>query len=156
MKTYMGIDPGSTGAVAVISSEQVRVKQIPLTANKECDIKEIVSFLDPYFPNITICYIEKAQSMSNQGVKSMFTYGKTYGMLRAMLEIMGVPYQEISPQSWKKHFSLIKKTKADSIAVAMKIFPMLDKSVFFGPRGGKKDGVAEALLIAEFCKRKVR
>lgn len=160
IKKFMGIDPGLKGAIAIITDSSapnvVFADEMYKTSNNEIDIKKIMMKMQEIttvYGQISFCFLEKAQAMSKQGVISTFNYGKGYGMLRAFLEIYNIPFQEIHPMKWKKEFSLVKTTKDDSISVARKMFPELTDESFITPRGRKKDGIAEALLLAEFCKR---
>ena len=150
---HIGIDPGKQGAIGIIELNDVvdfKIFDMPLLFNKEIDGNEIYKILGVYLYEKPVCFIEKAQSMPAQGIVSVFKYGMGYGKLLACLEILKIPYQEISSQKWKKHFSLIKKDKRESVAVAKKLFPEIE---FETKRGRLLDGRAEALLIAEYCRR---
>ena len=94
--------------------------------------------------------------MPKQGVVGVFNYGIGYGAIRAALQIGMYPFQEITPMKWKKEFALIKKEKEDSVAVAHQLFP--NAPLFRDKRGGGKvilHGRAEALLMAEYCRRRM-
>ena len=157
MNYFIGIDPGQKGALSIIShyhyddNKFIHVIDMPLFPSKEINTIGVREFFSVIISRESICYIEKAQSMPRQGVTSTFNYGQGYGKLKAVLEILGISYQEISPQLWKKEFSLIKKDKKDSVTVAMKLFPEI---TFKTPKGRLLDGRAESLLIAEYCRRK--
>lgn len=93
---------------------------------------------------------EMVEEAAPQGVVGMLNYGIGYGKYLGMLEACGIPYGEIHPMTWKKEFTLIGKPKEGSIAVAKAIFPHVVDSL-----SRKKDhGRAEALLIAEYARRK--
>lgn len=156
--TFIGIDPGKQGAIAFIDTqdgERLFLHDIPLLPNGDINVRSIYSFLKMREPEESICFIEKAQPMPKQGVKGVFTYGCGYGCLLAILQIWGFPYQEIPSSKWKKHFSL-SKDKGESIVKCLELFPTLIKDNFYTPRGRMKDGRAEALLLAEYCRRKAR
>lgn len=89
--------------------------------------------------------------MPKQGSVSMFTFGENYGWLKGVLDMAEISYQEIAPQTWKKEFNL-NSDKAKSIEVARQLFPKVN----FTPAGCRKpsDGMAEALLMAEYARRK--
>lgn len=152
-KYYIGIDPGKKGAIAIIDQDMKLINsyEMPLTASKEIDSKEIFNILGSYsIIHTTKIILEHAQSMPSQGVKSMFNYGRGYGKLQAVIECLEIPYIEIKSQKWKKEFNLIKKDKKDSVLVAHKLFP---KEVFQTPRGRLLDGKAESILMAEWGRR---
>lgn len=82
----------------------------------------------------------------------MFNFGKSAGFIEGVLQAYGIPYQLITPQKWKKEFSL-GHSKEDSITVCKRLFP----SVKLLPTDRCKkesDGMAEALLMAEYARRK--
>lgn len=151
-KSYIGIDPGQKGGITVISDEIYSFEML-LTPNKEIDCRNIFLLLENLRDNenYVFCVIEKSQSMSKQGVKSTFNYGRGYGELLAILKILEIPFQEISSMKWKKEFSLIKKTKKDSVSIAKKLNPI---EKFETKRGRLMDGKAESFLIAEWGRRK--
>ena len=75
--------------------------------------------------------------------------GYNYGKLIDALEISGIDFIEVRPQKWKKHFGLSKDKKA-SVELASVLYP---DNVYYGPKGGLKDGRAEAFLMAEYARQ---
>lgn len=150
MKTYIGIDPGATGAMAVLLGDgRVEIYDREEIFEGENMVFSFLSqALSPDWE--TFAAIEKAQAMPKQGTVSMFNYGVNYGRWLQSLDDVGIPYQEIPPANWKKEFSLIHQDKQRSIEVAKNLFPSLSDKLT-----KKKDhGRAEALLIAEYARRK--
>ena len=177
MKTYIGIDPGQKGAIAIIDvmgthcNDQIVIHDMPLLPDKEIDsykLKEYLLSSNPKNIHPWFCILEKAQAMPLQSSNAGFTYGVGYGEIKSVLKILEIPYMEIRPQIWKKHFSLSKAkkdtvakkaaqkaaAKKQAVAKAMSLFPSIPKEDFYGPEGGLKDGRAEALLMAEFGRSK--
>ncbi len=145
----IGIDPGQKGAIGIIDSSFVEVKDMFLLPSNEIDTKKIYKYIKNKQKETsieTICFIEKAQAMAKNGSTSIFTYGEGYGKTKAVFEILEIPYIEIRPVAWKKYFGL-NNDKTKAITFAMKLFPNVN---FYGTKGGKKDGRAEALLIAKY------
>ncbi len=148
---FIGIDPGQKGAIGMIQLHTLNDHEE--TYDMVIQGKELYSILRnikdghgvPVF-----CVLEAAQPMPKQGVKGIFTYGIGYGKIKAVLEILEIPFQEIHPSKWKKEFSLNKKGKAGSIKVAQQLFPNIS---FETERGRLLDGRAEALLLAEYGRR---
>ena len=69
-----------------------------------------------------------------------------------MLDACNIETKLVSPQKWKKEFNL-DSDKQKSIDTAKKLFP--DVNLFRTNRCTKEhDGMAEALLIAEYGRRK--
>lgn len=149
---YIGIDPGQKGAIAILKdSEPPEVHDIPLLPDNSIDswkLYHLLPLMDVQNDEI-YCILEKAQSMPKQGVKGVFTYGIGYGKILAALEINRIPFKEIHPTKWKKHFSL-SSDKKQSASTCMSLFPGVP---LYGPQGGLKDGRAEALLMAFYAKQ---
>lgn len=53
-----------------------------------------------------VCCIEQVHALHGNGVTSSFNFGTTYGWLLGMLDAIGISYQPIMPQRWKKEFGL--------------------------------------------------
>jgi len=164
MKTYVGIDPGKTGAVAFIQefggvvfidAEKVELSELGAMIGKDAFV-----------------LLEKVQAMPGSrerrlaagiaagkpgeevevggGASGMMNYGIGYGEYRGMLKALRIPFAEIHPATWKAAFALFRQPKERSIAVAKQLFPSVADSLT-----RKKDhGRAEALLIAEYARRK--
>lgn len=150
MKTlFIGIDPGKNGGIAYIDAENGSYETKPYTDGGL--LWTCGKFFDSYYK--VICCLEKVSARPGQGVVSMFNFGQNYGYIRGVLESHCIPYQEITPQKWKKEFGL-NSEKAASAEVCRKLFP--DVSLLATPRCKKAhDGMAEALLMAEYARRKL-
>ena len=148
MKTYIGIDPGKSGAMAIIRPDD-NIEIVPFEAVK---YSKTMAFLCQEGNPITCC-VEKVGAMPGQGVVSMFNFGHNLGLIEGLLKAYGIPYQLVPPQTWKKEFSL-SSDKAKSIEVCQKLFP--DVSLLPTERSRKpNDGMAEALLMAEYARRRM-
>lgn len=67
------------------------------------------------------------------------------GLLEGLGEALGYEVVTVRPQEWKRYFHL-GPVKADSIALALKKWPSLAKTI---TKAGD-DGLAEAALIAQW------
>ena len=147
MKAYVGIDPGKSGAIAIILQDGT-VETYTFDANVYVHTLRFLS--QKYTP---ICCLEKVGAMPGQGVVSMFNFGHNFGFIEGLLQAYGVPYQLVPPQTWKKEFSLTSD-KAKSIEVCQKLFP--NANLMATNRSRKpNDGIAEAVLMAEYARRKL-
>jgi len=148
---YVGIDPGQSGGIVIMSSSTtyrtIQVEVIPAT---ERDIWELLTRLTGA---LCTAVIEKVHSMPGQGVASTFKFGVGYGGLRMALIAAGIPFEEVTPRSWQKALGIPPKKKAESNsrwknrlkAKAQQLFPRVE---------GITLKTADALLIAEYCRRK--
>ena len=94
MKIYIGIDPGASGAIAIIAGEDKWVYDFDdsfgfgvLKDAKKADCKAV---------------IEKVSAMPGQGVSSMFSMGENLGRWVGRLEALEIPFDYVTPQRWKK------------------------------------------------------
>lgn len=147
----IGIDPGKSGALAVMyideNNEPIRYKVIPFDAAEYRDI--LATCVD----SRVVCCVEKVGAMPGQGVVSMFNFGHNLGLIEGLLQAYKIPYQLVPPQKWKKEFSLSGDKQA-SIDVCKKLFPHIN--LLPTPRCRKEnDGMAEALLMAEYARRRL-
>ena len=155
MKLFMGIDPGLDGAIATVSDcgADVAVYDIPnmQTGNKtEVDLMTLRAVLEHALERaeLVTCCIERVHSMPKQGVASSFNFGKTAGILLGMLAAMKVPFQQVTPQEWKKKMMNGQGKEKDAARqVAGQMFPTADLHL------KKHHNRADALLIAEYCRQ---
>jgi len=146
VKTFVGIDPGKSGALAVLYPNG-SVETQPFNAVNYVDVLSGLRGSD------VICCVEKVSAMPGQGVVSMFNFGHNLGFIEGVLQANGIAYQLVPPQTWKKEFSL-SSDKAKSIEVCQKLFPKV--SLLATDRSRKpSDGIAEAVLMAEYARRKL-
>jgi crossover junction endodeoxyribonuclease RuvC len=141
--TYVGIDPGAKGAFAILDNGTVDV--LPL------DMEEFTAAMRRLDPKQTRVVLEHVSAMPGQGVVSMFTFGTGWGRIMGVLEALRIPYELVKPQKWKKAFS-VTGDKNSSIAVAKRLYPGIDLRRTERSRKDD-DGLAEALLMAEYARR---
>ena len=147
---YLGIDPGKRGAVAyLMETERGWVENVHPIG----DLPQLLHRLIRTGKPIRCC-LERVHAMPKQGVSSTFSFGVNFGWCKGLLEAHGVSYQEIPPERWKKEFTLIGADKKKSIEVCKRLFPEADLKLTDRARTDS-DGMAEALLIAEYARRKL-
>ena len=152
----IGIDPGLDGAIAAIDTHGsfITVFDIPtftLQGNKgkkkrTLDLRGTFEIFENLMEGKNcIAYIELVHSMPKQGVRSMFTLGETFGALKMALTALKIPFEEVTPQQWKKAMLHgMPKDKDASRYKAQQLFPSV-------PLSRKKDhNRADALLIAGY------
>lgn len=143
---YIGIDPGKDGAMAIIL-EAGGIEIVPFSLEGYRDA------LAECPPMECRCCLERVGPMPKQGVTSMFNFGQNYGFIQGLLTAYSIPYQLILPRTWKGEFGL-NSEKANSVAVCKRLFP--DVSLLRTDRCKKDhDGMAEALLMAEYARRRL-
>lgn len=138
---YIGIDPGKTGAMAVLDDKGNYINVLDFGQ------EGLMSTLINYAPAVKFAYLEKVHSMPGQGVVSTFSFGENFGWWQGVLGSLGIPYTTIRPQDWMKKYSLQKSSPSDKpgLSVARELFPGAPLSL------KKHHNRADALLIARAC-----
>lgn len=146
--TYIGIDPGKTGAIAVLTpswGDGQFVLDMPYIGD-EPDVRTIHGLISGFCDACVA--IERQQAMPHQGVTSTFTTGKGFGMLLAVIYIANAKVLVPRPTEWKKSMGIPPKSDKDySRMLAKRLFPTAELHRV------KDHGRAEALLLAEWCRR---
>jgi crossover junction endodeoxyribonuclease RuvC len=91
------------------------------------------------------CFIERVNAMPGQGVSSVFSFGRSYGLVLGALGALRVPVHLVSPADWKRRMRL-DRDKNSARAMATRMFP--DAGHYF-TRVRDHDR-AEAALLAWF------
>lgn len=160
MRIDIGIDPGLSGAVAVLADgEGVAVHDMPVRevdGKREVDGMELAGLIRDIrriYPgaDFAAC-IETVFAMGRGkdgagGAAAMQCLGDARGCARGVLEALGVPYTRAASTSWKRSFGLIGQGKDASRQAALRLFPGLAGEL----KRKKDDGRAEALLIAKWA-----
>lgn len=150
--SYLGIDPGKMGAMALLSHE-TRTSAPAVTSvftfkdKTEADIWNHLSELLQAH-EIHKAVLENVSSSPQMGVTSAFTFGKGYGFLLGMLAASGLSYELVTPQVWERKLGCLSKgNKKITRAKAQQLYNGQTKVTH---------GNADALLIATYCSRKER
>lgn len=143
-RAFIGIDPGASGALAILCGTDIYTTPY--------DLDEYVSLLRLCPPEQSFAIVEHVGAMPGQGSVSMFNFGMNFGMIQGVLSALKIPYELVRPQKWKKEFSCTSD-KNTSISAAKRLFPNVNLK---RTERCKKDhdGIAEALLLAEYGRRK--
>lgn len=157
-KCYLGLDVGSNGGMAIIHEGYV-----DLFSFHDYDMGDICEELKIVNEQHE-CYavVEDVHSVHGSSAKANFTFGYNKGWIVGMLTAMRIPYSMIPPKEWqggvwercdKVMEGRKVKTKETSINCAKRIFPNVD--LLRTPRCTKADdGICDALLMAEYARRK--
>jgi crossover junction endodeoxyribonuclease RuvC len=157
---YIGLDPGSTGAMAAVNNEGELLEwgRFPLVKvgnKKVLDIQGISVWIEERGINMGVrVTVEKVHAMPGQGVTSMFSFGRSFGILEGIVISQNLPIQYAAPQAWQKVMLAGKPrgkgaTKTSAVAAACELWPQLHKTL----KVKAAWGVADAALIAEYGRR---
>ena len=171
-RAYIGIDPGMSGAIAILEPNKPPVLMVmPILAKVELDVDKIGGIV--YNRNNVHVVIEDVHSVYGSSAAAMFSFGFGCGSLFTILKLARVSFTKVPPKTWQKEMwqgvkpvmiNTGKKnkdgspkykidTKATSLLAATRLFPNTD---FRASDKCKKphDGIIDSLLMAEFGRRK--
>lgn len=169
MTYYLGCDPGLSGAICVLSPESgmARFWDIPTVTivksikkkRRVVDIAElwriICSIKTTYGTDIKTVTLENVHAMPHEGVTSAFSFGRTFGIIEALLIAASLEPKKVEAAVWKRKFGLLmpKETaKATKKATSIAKFVELSgcPSDVLIPKGHRvpSDGYADSALIA--------
>tara|TARA_R110002020_G_scaffold115383_1_gene265298 strand:+ start:5719 stop:6177 length:459 start_codon:yes stop_codon:yes gene_type:complete len=139
-RAFLGIDPGKTGGLALVweNAQLYEAWKIP---ESERDLWDLFKHVREF---TLFAMIEKVHSSPQMGVRSAFSFGRSYGMLRGMLNALELPFDEVSPVKWQ-NWQKCKTggNKNISKSRAQQLFPNLKIT----------HAIADSLLIADYCRQ---
>lgn len=178
-KYYIGIDPGKTGSVAILDEDGrvFSLKDTPIIG-KEYDKAEMIAILNKYENCHAV--LEDVHATQMGGKVSNFDFGRGKGLWEMALMSLKIPHTMVKPKAWQKEMwqgvniqykptarrnkkgEPVKKvdTKATSLLAAKNLFPnqefrnISDKTG--KPLSSINDGLVDAILMAEYCRRKFK
>ena len=146
----IGIDPGLTGALALLrNGEFAEVFDMPTSGRgvggkQDINHQELCRLLREMPP--CTAYVQHVWGFNKGGVQqssaSGFHLGKTVGAVHMGLAAYGMPMELVTPQKWKKSLGLIGTDKDAARTRAIQLLPTAPLSL------KKHIGRADALLIA--------
>ena len=150
----IGIDPGLSGALAILENKRVLgIFEMPVMPEGKKNKRQLNSaqLVNILRDNIKInkeiaVVVEQVNAMPGQGVTSMFNFGQTFGAIKGVCAALNLPIYFVRPSKWKKHFELINSSKDSSRTKAIEMYPSLSAQL-----AKKKDvNKSDAILIARF------
>jgi crossover junction endodeoxyribonuclease RuvC len=161
-----GIDPGISGALGLLEDRAfLAVTDMPTKAKfegndkKQVDGAAVAAMLREWAPDLVV--IEAVHASPTYGgppiscracgrpknlmaPSAAFNFGDNFGMLKGVVQALGIELVMIGPVKWKNRAKLIRTEKEDSRALAARLFPGATDDL----KRKKDNGRAEALLIA--------
>ena len=153
MTIILGIDPGLAGALALVRDGRlIRCDDMPSEATgssgrikRRVDAAALAWLVRQYRDEDDglIAVVESVASRPGQGVAGMFSLGDSAGVVRAVLQTVGVRLEFVAPARWKRAMGL-GADKGHARTMASQRWP--EQHAMFARV--KDDGRAEAALIA--------
>jgi|TARA_R110000868_G_C10636672_1_gene743712 crossover junction endodeoxyribonuclease RuvC len=144
----MSIDPGLSGAIAVFEGgaliEIIDMPTHELTRNgkakRQISASALAGIFTQHDPRHVI--VEKVSAMPGQGVTSMFSFGRSLGIIEGIIAAYNIPATYVMPSVWTKGIGR-GAGKDASRARACELYPSHQKQF----ARVKDDGRADAVLI---------
>jgi hypothetical protein len=155
MNNYAGIDPGRNGGLALIEADNtIRVWPMPEKQERGVNVEDVIDIIRSW-PLGTIAGLEYNMGRPGEVPDYAFRFGLQTGQLDGTLRGLGIAVTHIYPQAWMKRLGLTGKRDDPKLhyrrKLLEKIYPHATRLVI-GPKGGVKDGILEAILIAHYHK----
>lgn len=173
----IGIDPGITGAIAILTQHGFQAcEDLPTIARASTRVRaaggamrdKVTRQVDPVGlkailqewirdedKNAVLVIIEKCQAMPGkikgsdkaQSSAGTFSLGLSAGLIEGVVAAYGLPHQLVHPATWKAHFK-VPTGKDAARSLAIRLYPG-------APLSKKKDhNRAEAILLARYGQEK--
>lgn len=164
-RTHVGIDPGITGCLCLISAGgsvsfwDTPTNQIKVGKKTRAvyDVPAMIAILRDNLHKFgeVLVTIEELHAMPTNGGCGNFSSGYGYGLWIGLLAATGLPYQTVQPTRWKK---LLGMKKVEGKDAAKKAADRMFACQLFPSASGrmnlvKHHGRADSLLIAEYGRR---
>jgi hypothetical protein len=158
LRLVIGIDPGVSGAIGWLADGTPGgVMDMPRRACGRVDGRrlsgELRGLLQQHTGADVLVVHEHVCGFRKQGGSSQFEFGQADGIVRGVVEALGLRWIEVRPQKWKKHYRLVKPRggeapgKGASRTLAISLWP--DKALHL--LKARDHGRAEALLLARWA-----
>ena len=144
---YIGIDPGKSGGIAVLSDERIEVKKCPETVQDMAFLFALILHETP--PSHVLVMIEKVWARPHDGRSSVFTFASNYGQWQGIVASHDIKSHYVAPQVWMREIGcpkkLSKKDRKNYLkALAKEKYPELAKKMTLA--------TSDAMLIADYSK----
>lgn len=166
MRFFVGIDIGKSGAYYILNEKRQEVERgvMPMI-KKNVDWHGLNRIISKYKDFDVLVLFEKLNVIFGSSKKTAFSMGEQYGAVRMACVANAIPYMEVPPKTWQKDIfegqvKIIKTgsksaldTKAMALEAARRLYPSVN--LLASERSTKPhDGIIDALLIAEYGRRK--
>lgn len=147
----IGIDPGLSGACFFYDTETHNFcARRFISVDGRLDVKKFNEFIQTYSPDQI--FIEKIFLTGREGGQSAMTIGANYGRILATLELLALPYIEVTPKVWQRALRLTGGSRAivkeQAKILAVKRFTLMP--FLFGKSKKPHDGCTDAACITMY------
>ena len=103
---FIGIDPGKSGGIAVLTGKTAKVYACPRTVE---DMAILIGLcLNDVSANNIRVVIEKVWAFPTDGRRGSFSFGENYGQWQGILTSHEIDPIYITPKKWQSHYDIKK------------------------------------------------
>jgi len=152
--TTLSIDPGISGSICIVHEDGTksffRMPTLNVKGKNIVDGSNLYHIFINNEPDVII--IEEVHAMPSQGVTSMFSFGRSYGTILGVISAYQYHSESqlifVPPQTWKRHYGLLKGQKDDVLLMVSDEQINKEKNKQF------RISFTEALLINQYGRLK--
>jgi Holliday junction resolvasome RuvABC endonuclease subunit len=155
MTCILAIDPGLTGALAVLMTgipDRVAVYDMPVV-DGEINHHQLSHIIRSFGPDVA--YIERVGPMPRDGVKQAWRFGSAYTSARVVVSLLNIPTMLVTPGAWKRTMKVGggPEGKEQCRALALRLFPACAASFVRKKDQGRAEAALLALYAAQFARK---
>jgi crossover junction endodeoxyribonuclease RuvC len=154
MGLLIGIDPGLSGAIAVVGDGRIACRDMPtLEMNgkrRVCPhaLRDALQAIRHEGHSVEMVILEHVQGVQGTGATSAFTFGRGFGVVEGVLAGLFLRHTLVRPQTWTKALG-VSRDKGSHRAAASRLWPQ-HADLFARV---KDDGRADAALLCHWYMR---
>lgn len=149
-ETYIGIDPGASGGIAVLHSDGgIQAEPMPKT---ETDLWDFIHDGDTTNVFAIVEQVGGFVGGKGQPGSAMFKFGQNYGSVRMALVAAKIPFETVAPQVWQSKLGIQKRSKGEAKSKHKSRLKSKAQQLF--PNEKVTLQTADALLLMEYLRRK--
>jgi crossover junction endodeoxyribonuclease RuvC len=153
MTIFIGIDPGLNGAIAFLDIDDGHLSIVDMPTFEVKRNNKVKREVSPsgVAHELTVASVrgvvlERVGAMPGQGITSVFSFGRSVGIIEGILAAYEMPVDIVTPQAWQKAAG-VRGGKDGSRLRACELFP--NYATLFARK--KDDGRADAACMAWYA-----
>lgn len=149
---FAGVDPGKEGAITIIDSTSQVIDCRKLGEGFTTLVEMFEDMISEIDAKRLFCVCEQVGGRFGDGASRAFNFGYSTASTHNALVIAKIPFDLKIPRTWQKYFGMTRNKKGGETYEQYKR-RLKEKAITLFPHHKVTLWNADALLIAEYCKR---